>query len=195
MKLFGIKVEDETTKFLFVGVAAALVLIALWYTSSKKKSCSRDTMAAYPDDAYPSDGSYVGESGAHGAPVGGSGAESGSAPTGYPAPSSGEFDTHFTSLSEAPISMTEQKPTNPTDLLPSDKNTAFSKLNPTDTAPSLLDAGFHNGIDTVSSSLRNANLQLRSEPANPTASQGPWNQSTITPDTTRRPLEIGSGTP
>ena len=182
MKLFGIKLEDDTAKLLFVCIAALLVIMALWYTSSKKKSCSRDMMDTYPAGASP-----VGASGSGGA--------SGGAPTGYPAPSSGEFDSHFTSLSETPSSMTEQKPTNPADLLPSDKNTAFSKLNPTDMAPTLLDAGFHNGIDTVSSSLRNANLQLRSEPANPTTSQGPWNQSTITPDTTRRPLEIGSGTP
>jgi hypothetical protein len=192
MKLFGIKLEDDTAKLLFVCIAALLVIMALWYTSSKKKSCSRDMMDTYPGSDSPAGVSPVGAS-----PVGasGSGGASGGAPTGYPAPSSGEFDSHFTSLSETPSSMTEQKPTNPADLLPSDKNTAFSKLNPTDTAPTLLDAGFHNGIDTVSSSLRNANLQLRSEPANPTTSQGPWNQSTITPDTTRRALEIGSGSP
>ena len=32
---------------------------------------------------------------------------------------------------------------------------------------SLLRAGYHIGINTVGQSLRNANLQLRSEPANP----------------------------
>jgi len=45
----------------------------------------------------------------------------------------------------------------------------------------------------VSSSLRNANLQLRSEPANPQQDVGPWNNTTISPDINRRPLEIGSG--
>ena len=58
---------------------------------------------------------------------------------------------------------------------------------------SLLKAGHHIGINTVGQSLRNANLQLRSEPANPQLNVGPWNQSTIAADTMRRPLEIGCG--
>jgi hypothetical protein len=41
--------------------------------------------------------------------------------------------------------------------------------------------------------LRNANLQIRSEPPNPQMTVGPWNQSTIEPDFMRPPLEIGSG--
>ena len=49
------------------------------------------------------------------------------------------------------------------------------------------------GINTVGSSLRNANLQLRSEPANPkTATNCPWNISTIETDKFRKQLEIGS---
>ena len=58
---------------------------------------------------------------------------------------------------------------------------------------SLLKAGWHIGINTVGQSLRNANLQLRSEPVNPQLNTGPWNQSTITADMQRRPLEIGCG--
>ena len=57
---------------------------------------------------------------------------------------------------------------------------------------SLLKAGYHIGINTVGNSLRNANLQLRSEPANPQLNIGPWNHTTISPDN-RRPLEIGCG--
>ena len=57
---------------------------------------------------------------------------------------------------------------------------------------SLLKAGHHVGINTVGTSLRNANLQLRSEPQNPRMSVGPWNQSTISGDTMRRNLEIGN---
>ena len=57
----------------------------------------------------------------------------------------------------------------------------------------LLKAGYHIGIDTVGSSLRNANLQVRSEPPNPQISVGPWNNSTIEGDPFRRPLEIGCG--
>ena len=39
--------------------------------------------------------------------------------------------------------------------------------------------------------LRNANLQLRSEPPNPQVKVSPWLQTTIETDTNRRPLEIG----
>ena len=56
----------------------------------------------------------------------------------------------------------------------------------------MLKAGHHIGINTVSSSLRNANLQLRSEPPNPTGAVGPFNQSTIEPDTLRTPMELGN---
>lgn len=44
------------------------------------------------------------------------------------------------------------------------------------------------GIDTVASSLRNANYSIRDEPANPKTVVSIWNQSTIEPDLDRRPL-------
>lgn len=59
-----------------------------------------------------------------------------------------------------------------------------------ETSHILMDAGFHNGINTVGSSLRNANLQLRSEFAIPKTNVGPWSQSTIEADEYRRPLDI-----
>ena len=55
-----------------------------------------------------------------------------------------------------------------------------------------LNAGFHVGINTVGQSLRNANLQVRSEPANPQLKVSPWLQSTIEPDANRRAMEIGA---
>lgn len=57
----------------------------------------------------------------------------------------------------------------------------------------LLKAGQLAGIDTVGSTLRNANLQVRSEPANPRSQVSPWMNSTIEPDLMRVPLEIGCG--
>lgn len=81
------------------------------------------------------------------------------------------------------------------ELLPSDQNSKWSDLNPTGGGElvgiNLLQAGYHIGIDTIGQTLRNANLQERSEPPNPQVSVGPWNQSTITPDLLRTPLEIG----
>jgi hypothetical protein len=86
---------------------------------------------------------------------------------------------------------------NPSDLLPKDENSQWSALNPNAMnkgdvmMPDLLQAGYHIGLDTIGQSLRNANLQLRSDPIISKSDIGPWNQSTIEPDFGRTPLEIG----
>ena len=94
-----------------------------------------------------------------------------------------------------PPSCTKQPVVDPRELLPKDTNTKFSQMNPAGAGDiqnvSLLRAGYHIGINTVGQSLRNANLQLRSEPANPQVEAGPWNQTTIGPDLQRRALEVG----
>lgn len=85
----------------------------------------------------------------------------------------------------------------PKDLLPKDEHSEWSKLNPNSSNDldkvNLLKAGHHIGIDTIGNTLRNANLQIRSEPPNPTTKVSPWLQSTIEPDLMRVPMEIGSG--
>ena len=95
-----------------------------------------------------------------------------------------------------PPSCAKQEVVDPKDLLPRDGNSEFSKMNPTGAGDlsnvSLLKAGHHIGINTVGQSLRNANLQLRSDPPNPKMEVGPWNLSTISGDPYRRPLELGS---
>jgi hypothetical protein len=83
------------------------------------------------------------------------------------------------------------------DLLPSINNSEWSEFNPNITGEidniNRYKAGFVQGIDTIGSSMRNANLQIRSEPPNPIIPTGPWNQSTITPDFVHTPFEIGVG--
>ena len=83
----------------------------------------------------------------------------------------------------------------PTDLLPQDPNSKWAQVNPSgqgDLADqNFLNAGYHIGINTVGQTLRNANMQLRSEPPNPQVKVAPWLQSTIEPDINRRPMEIG----
>ena len=85
----------------------------------------------------------------------------------------------------------------PADLLPKDTNSQWAQLNPAGGADfknvNLLKAGYNIGIDTVGSSLRNGNLQVRSEPPNPTTIVSPWMNTTIEPDLMRAPLEIGCG--
>ena len=79
-----------------------------------------------------------------------------------------------------------------TDLLPSGE-TPFSNVNPDGnggiTSQSLLNAGFHTGINTQGCSMRNSNRGLRSEPPNPQVQVSPWQQSTICPDLYRKPLD------
>ena len=86
---------------------------------------------------------------------------------------------------------------NPVDLLPKDVNSQWISLNNLNGAninmPDLLQAGVHIGLDTIGQSLRNANLQERSDPIIPLVETGPWNKSTIEPDYGRVPLEIGDG--
>ena len=87
------------------------------------------------------------------------------------------------------------KAIDPKQLLPKGSNNEFSAMNPGASNDiqnvNLLKSGYHIGINTIGQSLRNSNLQIRSEPANPQMNVGPWNQTTMGPDLSRRPLEIG----
>jgi hypothetical protein len=85
----------------------------------------------------------------------------------------------------------------PSDLLPSDSNNEWAKLNPAGQGElsdvNLLQAGYHSGINTVAGqAMRNSNLQLRSDPPVAKENVGPFNNSTIEPDTSRLQFEIGS---
>lgn len=83
------------------------------------------------------------------------------------------------------------------DLLPKDAaDSKWASINPAGGGnvgdQNYLSAGYHIGINTVGQSLRNANLQLRSEIPNPQNAVGPWSISTIEPDLRQQTLEIGS---
>lgn len=85
---------------------------------------------------------------------------------------------------------------NPHDLIPKDSaDSRWARMNPSGQGDiqdqNFLTAGYNMGIDTQASSLRNPNLQLRSEPPNSQFKVSPWNMTTIQPDTNRRPFEIG----
>lgn len=82
------------------------------------------------------------------------------------------------------------------ELLPQDNaSSQWAQVYPTGEGSlkdkNFLQSGYLRGIDTVGQTLRNANLQLRSEPPNPQVQVSPWLQSTIEPDVNRRPFEIG----
>jgi len=81
------------------------------------------------------------------------------------------------------------------DLLPKDSaNSKWAQVNPAGQGDvgdqNFLTASYHQGVDTIGATLRNANLQLRSEPPNPRQRVSIWNESTIEPDLNRRPFEI-----
>jgi len=99
---------------------------------------------------------------------------------------------------DAPVAGYEmQNVANPADLLPKDENSKFAELNPNVMTSEgvaggdMLEAGYHIGLDTVGQTLRNANLQLRSDPVIAKKDVGPWMTSTIEPDLARTPLELG----
>lgn len=169
-------------------VIAALVLIYFINLYSGKKSVTLSGMASNMHPTYTNNTNDVEAPGVKAVPADPLGQNSG--PAGI-----GGIKTEMHGL---PPSCTQKSVVDPGNLLPIDSNNEFSKMNPVGAGDvanvSLLKAGFHIGINTVGQSLRNANLQIRSEPANPQLDTGPWNGSTIGPDFNRRALEIGCGT-
>jgi hypothetical protein len=114
-----------------------------------------------------------------------------------------EVTEGFETLSPSPMPFASaEKPANcypknqmaPQELLPGDPNTTWAQVNPQSSGDiagkNFLNAGALIGVDTVGQSLRNASWDLRSEVPNPQVQVSPWQNSTISPDLQRRPLEI-----
>jgi hypothetical protein len=184
------KIFSDLQKFIKENwVLTILLLIGGFYMVnyfSMKGSYGTDMMSSNEQPAYRKQRAPNGPSGAQPAEdIDGSGNGS-FAPVGG-VPSNGGM----------PSSCNKSNMQNPSDLLPKDNNSQWAQLNPAGKGDleniNLLKAGYHIGIDTVGQTLRNANLQIRSEPPNPQVSVGPWMQSTIEPDFMRVPLEIGQG--
>lgn len=97
---------------------------------------------------------------------------------------------------EAPAGCYPRDQLTPSELLPKDMNSIWAEQNPMGPGSlkgkNFLSAGALIGVNTVGQSMRNANLQVRSEPPNPQMPVSIFNQSTISPDISHRPLEIGS---
>jgi len=97
---------------------------------------------------------------------------------------------------ESPAGCYPRDQLTPSELLPKDSGSVWAEQNPMGPGSlkgkNFLSAGALIGVNTVGQSLRNANLQLRSEPPNPQVQISIFNQSTISPDISHRPLEIGA---
>ena len=100
---------------------------------------------------------------------------------------------------EAYKQLNDFEETKPEELLPKDEeSTEWARVNPMGKGSlefkNFLEAGYHLGVDTQTSSLRNANYQIRSDPTVPSVPVSIWQNSTILPSdaTNRKQLEIGS---
>jgi hypothetical protein len=95
---------------------------------------------------------------------------------------------------ESPAGCYPRDQLTPGELLPKDMNSVWAQQNPMGTGSlkgkNFLSAGALIGVNTVGQSLRNANLQLRSEPPNPQVPVSVFNNSTIEPDVNRRDFEV-----
>lgn len=95
---------------------------------------------------------------------------------------------------EAPAGCYPRDQLTPAELLPKDMNSIWAEQNPMGPGSlkgkNFLSAGALIGVNTVGQSLRNANLQVRSEPPNPQVPVSIFLQSTIGPDVSHRTLEI-----
>jgi len=168
--------NSSTGKWIFVLVVVLLIVWALLSYSGSKSTV--DTMYSAVADYQPSGSSQPASIQQTAAPVATTTSGSVAAPTnGY----------------------VLQTVANPSDLLPQDQNSQWSKLNPVNNAnpqlPDLLQAGAMIGLDTIGQTLKNANLQLRSDPIIVKQNVGPWHNSTYQPDIMRVPLELGCGQP
>ncbi len=181
--LKSLKKSVKAHHLLFLGLAVAAVALYLY---SSKKSTVKDMMSTQNKEKEADEvhKAVQMDSGVHpAAPLGENGA---------PATVQG-----IKGRSADMKNCAKQAMQDPASLLPKDENSEWARLNPSGNGSldnvNLLKSGYHIGIDTIGNTLRNANLQVRSEPPNPQLNVGPWNNTTIAPDLMRVPLEIGCG--
>ena len=164
----------------FLGIAGLLVVVFALYKYSENKNVLKmgysNSRALNPASINQANPSVVGASTSNA----------------Y-APFNGQPSAAVSNSASSSVAMNKPA-TNPADLLPADSNSSWASMNPVGDLKNinLLNPTQVVGINTQGSSLRNANLQLRSEPPNPRMNTNcPWNVSTIEEDNMRKPLEIG----
>jgi hypothetical protein len=177
------------TKKNYVVIILAGVFVLYFYYMSQKNNSGSEKMSKNGNAAYKNGGNGNNNGSRNGGAV-------------QPSESLGQNSTYSAVGAQPqtvglPSSCNNGGANNPSDLLPKDTNSQWAQLNPAGKGDlsniNLLKAGAIMGIDTKGQSMKNANLSIRSEPPNPQMNTGIWNQSTITPDFMRPPLEIGQG--
>ncbi len=187
---------------IYVGVAVAALVGAIVYMLDP-------TLAGALRRRAPAPRGYEGFDGSAGAnaDAAGDSQAAGSHPVGV-VESSGDAADHYKSVAAFDTSINptgdagNQVPNNcfprqaltPSELLPKDTDSVWAQVNPQGqgdlAGKNFLSAGYNLGVQTVGTSRRNPNMQIRSDPPCPQVAVSPWLQSTIQPDLFRRPLEI-----
>jgi hypothetical protein len=117
-----------------------------------------------------------------------SGMVMGTSSNGLPAPVVPNSDQYASAAGVKTTSFgsTKNPMDDPSMLLPKDSDSTWGSVNPQGEGMlknvGLLSATALAGINTIGTSRKNGNLQLRPEPPNPTGPTGPWNMSSIQPD-------------
>jgi Ca2+/Na+ antiporter len=192
--------SDDLVKFLGIVLVAALLLYLVYSYNQKCKLRDSEAFAAAQSRGHqnvrpqdPTDNSYH-ETLVH-APFNVAGFENAPVPSAASASSSDALLSK--SQDSQPADCYPRDRLTADDLLPQDANSKWAQVNPAGQGDikdqNFLTAGYHQGINTVGSTLRNPNLQLRSDPVNPQLNVSPWNQTTVEPDLNRRALDIGGG--
>jgi hypothetical protein len=168
MKFTKLNLKGQDSVFNIILGLGLIVVIFVLFQYNKNKSTVVDQMTTAPSKSNPSSGVVA----------------------------SSPDDSNFMTVGGSTNTATCTTPQmiDPSELLPKDANSEWANVNPASNDlknVNMLNPSQLIGINTVGSSLRNANYQIRSEPTNPRVNVGPWNTSTIDADTLRRPLEIG----
>ena len=168
MKFTKLNLKGQDSVFNIILGLGLIVVIFVLFQYNKNKATVVDQMTTAPTKGNPSSGVVA----------------------------ASPDDSNFMTVSGSTNTATCNTPQmiDPSELLPKDANSEWANVNPASNDlknVNMLNPSQLIGINTVGSSLRNANYQIRSEPSNPRVNVGPWNTSTIDADTLRRPLEIG----
>ena len=101
---------------------------------------------------------------------------------------------YASSYAERPKDCFPKDQLNAEELLPKDPYSQWAAVNPDGQGAlqdrNFLSAGYHIGIDTQGSSLRNPSYDLRPAPPNPMVKVSPWQNSTIIPEANTKTWDI-----
>lgn len=114
-----------------------------------------------------------------------------------PTPTSASGDVPF-KTSQTNMDVPDRSVTNPNDLLPNGAGN-WGNLYPVKNdggvfVPSITSADFQIGVNTISSTLKNPSLDIRSNPIIPKQVVSPWNNSSYEPDIGKIGLDPASST-